>query len=53
MFQVWRNFFSSVETDTSGGGVNISEPTPNTGAGLGTFPLYRRAQQFEYKKKAE
>jgi alpha-D-xyloside xylohydrolase len=34
---VWKHVFTSVETDTSGGGVNITEATP-----LDTFPLYRR-----------
>ena len=34
---VWKNVFTHVETETSGGGKNISEATP-----LDTFPLYRR-----------
>jgi alpha-D-xyloside xylohydrolase len=39
---VWENHFSKVTTDTSAGGKNITEETPNTGEGFGTFPLYYR-----------
>eukprot|EP00729_Bicosta_minor_P029358 gene29358-29518_t len=34
---VWKNVFTAVETDTSGGGKIIVEVTP-----LDTFPLYKR-----------
>ena len=38
----WENYFTKVMTNTSAGGKRITEATPNTGAGFGTFPLYRR-----------
>ena len=37
----WKNVFTAVETDTSAGGKNITEPTP-----LDTFPLYKRHSTF-------
>jgi len=40
---VWKNVFTGVETDTSAGGVNITEATP-----LDTFPLYKRHVKFVY-----
>lgn len=43
---VWRNIFTGIITDTAAGGRNISEPTPLTGDGLGTFPLYQRTQLY-------
>ena len=47
---VWVNVFTGVETDTSKGGVNITEVTPNSGAGFATFPLYRRqARGADYR----
>ena len=36
---VWENHFTKVITDTSAGGKNITEATPNTGDGFATFPL--------------
>ncbi len=39
---VWVNVFTAVETNTSTGGINITELTPRTGDGFGTFPLYKR-----------
>jgi alpha-D-xyloside xylohydrolase len=42
---VWKNVFTAVETDTSGGGKNITEATP-----LDTFPLYKRSTAVAYPK---
>ncbi len=39
---VWHNVFTRVETDTSAGGRTITEDTPLSGDGFGTFPLYHR-----------
>ena len=39
---VWRNEFTGALTDTSAGAVNITEQTPLSGVGFGTFPLYFR-----------
>ena len=39
---LWENHFTKVTTDTSEGGRRITEATPNTGEGFGTFPLYLR-----------
>jgi hypothetical protein len=44
---VWRNVFTDVETDTSAGGMNITEGTP-----LDTFPLYRRHVTWRYPTPA-
>jgi alpha-D-xyloside xylohydrolase len=41
---VWRNVFTGTITNTAAGGRNISEPTPLTGDGLSTFPLYQRIE---------
>lgn len=40
---VWKNVFTSVETDTSEGGKTIVESTP-----LDTFPLYKRSTTAPY-----
>ncbi len=45
---VWHNVFTRVETDTSAGGRTITEDTPLSGDGFGTFPLYHRKVQFAY-----
>ena len=42
---VWKNVFTSVETDTSSGGKEITEATP-----LDTFPLYKRHTPLPYPK---
>jgi alpha-D-xyloside xylohydrolase len=39
---VWKNVFTGALTDTSAGARNITEPTPLSGEGFGTFPLYFR-----------
>jgi hypothetical protein len=44
----WHNVFTGVETDTSAGGRNITEQTPLSGDGFGTFPLYHRRPQYTY-----
>ena len=41
---VWKNVFTGAETDTSGGGKNISEATVK----LDEFPLYKRHETFHY-----
>ena len=40
---VWQNYFTLVETNTSHGGVNITEETP-----LATFPLYYKLKKARY-----
>jgi len=40
---VWTNVFTGVTHDTSGGGITITEVTPNSGPGFATFPLYKRS----------
>jgi hypothetical protein len=46
--QVWRNVFTTVDVNTTLGGVNITEATPLTGDGFGTFPLYFRTTLTPY-----
>lgn len=46
--QVWRNFFTKREINTTTGGVNITEVTPLTGDGFETFPLYQRVTLSPY-----
>ena len=41
---------AQVETDTSAGGVTVSEATPLTGEGFGTFPLYKRHTHYSYSR---
>jgi hypothetical protein len=45
---VWRNVFTSVEHNTTGGGLNVTELTPLTGDDFGTFPLYYRVTPSPY-----
>ena len=40
---VWQNYFTLAETNTSHGGVTITEDTP-----LATFPLYYRLKKADY-----
>eukprot|EP00041_Stephanoeca_diplocostata_P039525 m.1633977 g.1633977 ORF g.1633977 m.1633977 type:complete len:148 (-) comp25412_c0_seq5:27-470(-) len=44
----WQNVFTEVVTDTSHGGVNITEATPLSGDGFGTFPLYKISRGIPY-----
>jgi alpha-D-xyloside xylohydrolase len=45
---IWQNVFTKVETGTSAGGKTITEGTPLTGDGFGTFPLYRKVTRVTY-----
>ncbi len=50
---VWRNAFTDVVTNTSAGAITITEPTPLTGDGFATFPLYLRVPAAAAMKAAE
>lgn len=43
-----QNVFTDVVTDTTRGGVNISERTPLSGDGFGAFPLYKITKGIPY-----
>jgi hypothetical protein len=45
---MWRNVFTEVYADTTAAAVHITEATPLTGDGFGTFPLCRKATTFTF-----
>lgn len=46
--ELWSNLFTLAQYNTTAGSLNITEATPLTGDGFGTFPIYRRHPATPY-----